>query len=133
MEGQLKNIRGEIHSMKNKLELLTNEKANFNNTLDQTKRNLNFMLDSKKYRLAQQEAATTDVQKDNSTLQISNQSTMAIITHYLELIRDYILRMKHFTNIGIEDSIHKGKYLESEPDNTVESGSSSSSFSEDSP
>ena len=56
-----------------------------------------------------------------------------MITHYLELIRDYILRMKHFTNIGIEDSIHKGKYLESEPDNTVESGSSSSSFSEDSP
>ena len=47
---------------------------------------------------------------------------MAIITHYLELIRDYILRMKHFTNIGIEDSINKeGKYLNSEHSNTLSS------------
>ena len=93
------------------------------------------MLDSKKYRDAQKEAATTDAQKECSTLQISNQSTMAIISHYLELIRDYILRMKHFTNLGIEDSLHKGRYLDSEPDNTVESNGSgsSSSFSEDSP
>ena len=59
---------------------------------------------------------------------------MAIITHYLELIRDFILRMKHFTNIGIEDTINKdGKYLNSEHSNSLDSGGSdsSSSFSDE--
>jgi hypothetical protein len=57
---------------------------------------------------------------------------MAIITHYLELIRDYILRMKHFTNIGIEDSNNKeGKYLNSGNTESASSAASeSSSFSE---
>ena len=56
---------------------------------------------------------------------------MAVIAHYLELIRDYILRMKHFTNIGIEDSNNKdGKYLSSGDTESASSASDSSSESE---
>jgi hypothetical protein len=58
---------------------------------------------------------------------------MAIITHYLELIRDYILRMKQFTNMEFEKSNNKdGKYLDTDNDESISSGNGSGSYSDSS-
>ena len=119
---QIDTLVCEIASIKQKLIQLTNEKVNFVNTLEETKKHINFNLDSKKYRDTQE--------RDISTLQISNQSTMAIITHYLELIRDYMLRMKSFTNNEIEHQNNtEGKYLNSDNSNSESSPSHSSESS----
>lgn len=64
LSGQVRNIREEIAGMRKKLDELNDEMNNFVNTLEQTKSNLNFNIDSKKYRETKE--------NEISTLQISN-------------------------------------------------------------